>query len=60
LVNKHERNKVIWAALDSGSTVEQLSDQYGLTPARLRAVLRDEDHKRAFSPELFYRTLRRK
>lgn len=59
MINKHDRNRAIWTALDSGRTVEQLSDQYGLTAARLRVVVREEGHKRSFSPELFYRSLRR-
>jgi Mor family transcriptional regulator len=59
VINKYDRNRAIWTALESGRTVEELSSQYGLTPSRLRVVVREEGHKRCFSPEMFYRALRR-
>ena len=52
------RNRDIVAAFEAGIAVEQLSGDYCLTQARIRAILVDERNRRAVSPDPFYRVLR--
>jgi Mor family transcriptional regulator len=53
-----DRNRRIFAAFEAGRSTEQLSKEYALTDARIRAILTDERHKRSVSPHPFYRGLR--
>jgi len=52
------RNRQIYTAFEAGRTVEELSEDYGLTGLRVRAVLLDEGHRRTVSPEPFYCEIR--
>ena len=53
-----DRNRQIYIAFEAGRTIEELSEDYGLTGLRIRAVLLDEGHKRIVSPEPFYCEIR--
>ena len=53
------RNREIFASFKAGKTVESLGEQYGLSAARVRALLIDEKHRHEVSPEYFYQALRR-
>ena len=55
---KTDRNRVMFAAFQSGRTIEQIGEDYRLTWNRVRAILTDEKHRRTVSPEPFYRALR--
>jgi hypothetical protein len=48
----------MFAAFEAGQSLEQLGAAFGLTQARVRAVLTDEKNRRTVSPAPFYRTLR--
>jgi hypothetical protein len=53
-----DRNRQIYTAFAAGRTIEELSQDYGLTGLRIRAILMDENHKRVVSPEPFYCDIR--
>ena len=55
---KSDRNRRISAAFDAGQKLEQLAQAHCVTPARIRAILTAEHHRRIVSPEPFYRALR--
>jgi Mor family transcriptional regulator len=54
------RNCEIFDAFKTGKSIETLAEQYDLTIPRVRAVVREENNRRSFSPEPFYRALRSK
>jgi hypothetical protein len=58
MTSNSDRNRQIFAAFQAGQSLEQLGEDHGLTPGRVRAILLDEKHRRTVSPEPFYRTLR--
>ena len=53
-----DRNRQIYTAFAAGRTITELSQDYGLTGLRIRAILLDENHRRVVSPELFYSEIR--
>ena len=55
---KSDRNRRIFAAFDAGKSLEQLGEDYFVSPSRIRAILTAERHRRIVSPEPFYRALR--
>jgi len=55
---KSDRNRLMFAAFETGRSLEQLGEDHRLTQARVRTVLTAEKHRRTVSPEPFYRTLR--
>jgi len=52
------RNCLIFAALEAGKTPEELADEFGITTERVRDIKRDEQHKRLWSLDAYYRQLR--
>jgi Mor family transcriptional regulator len=56
---KSERDYAILVAFEAGRAVEQLAADYALTDVRIRTIIIAERHRRAVSPEPFYRILRR-
>ena len=59
MARKFERDFQIFVAFEAGRKIEQLAEDYTLTDFRIRAIITAERHRRAFSPEPFYRNLRR-
>ena len=53
-----DRNRLMFAAFQTGRTMEEIAKDHTLTQMRVRAVLTDEKHKRVVSLEPFYRALR--
>lgn len=53
-----DRNRAIAAAYQAGSPVLLLAGNHSLTPSTIRAILRQEAHKRDVSSDPFYRALR--
>jgi Mor family transcriptional regulator len=53
-----ERNREIFAAIEGGDTMENISIKYGLKPASISTIIRTERHLRAVCPDSFYRALR--
>jgi Mor family transcriptional regulator len=58
-LRKSGRDFEILVAFEAGRTIEQLMVDYALTDIRVRAIIIAERHRRAVSPEPFYRALRR-
>jgi Mor family transcriptional regulator len=58
-LRKSERDCEILVAFEAGRAIEQLTVDYALTDLRVRAIIIAERHRRAISPEPFYRALRR-
>jgi len=56
---KSGRNRDILAAYETGQTLEQLSQEYGLSASSVKAILTQERQKRRVSPDPFYRALRK-
>jgi hypothetical protein len=55
---KTERDRELFADYEAGRSLEQLGAAYGLTIVRVKAIITGENHRRAVSPEPFYRALR--
>jgi hypothetical protein len=53
------RNRDIYSATLAGALIPQIAAQYGLTPCRVRQILTEEQHRRAVSPDDYYRDLRK-
>jgi hypothetical protein len=53
-----DTNRRIRAAFAAGRTITELSQDYGLTGLRIRAILLDENHRRVVSPNPFYSEIR--
>ncbi len=58
MANNSERNRKMLTAYEAGRTVEQLSEDYGLSCSSIGSILTGERHRRRLSPETFYRSLR--
>ena len=54
-----ERNREMLAAYEAGRTIQQLSEDYGLSVASIGSILTGERHKREVSPDPVYRALRK-
>ena len=55
---KTDRDRELIAAFEAGRSREELSEIYGLSVLRVQAIITVENHRRAVSPEPFYRSLR--
>jgi Mor family transcriptional regulator len=55
---KEKRNREIHSAFEAGSSLTQLSERYCLSVISLYEIIRQEVHRRALSPEGYYRQLR--
>ena len=53
-----ERNRAMLSGYESGQTIEQLAQCYGLSIASISSILTGERHRRRESPQPFYRALR--
>ena len=53
-----ERNRKMLAAFEAGRTVQELSQDYGLSVASVSPILTGERHRREISPQPFYREFR--
>ena len=53
-----DRDRAIFIAFEGGRTLEQLAQDYAVTPARIRAILADERLRRVNSPDPFYKAIR--
>ena len=58
MANKAERNRKMLAAYEAGRTVQQLAREYGLSETSIGSILTGERHRRAVSPDPYYRALR--
>ena len=56
--NKAERNREMLAAYEAGRTIQQLAQDYGLSETSIGSILTGERHKRALSPDPYYRAFR--
>jgi len=52
------RNRLIFSAFERGSSLAQLSRRFGLTESTVAQIIRQEGHRRALSPDAYYRALR--
>lgn len=55
---KTDRDRELFAAFEAGRSREELSAIYGLSVLRVQAIITGEQHRRAVSPDPFYRILR--
>jgi Mor family transcriptional regulator len=55
---KTARNRGIYAAFQSGESVDQLAARHGLSKASIVSILNAEKNKMAVSPDPAYRALR--
>jgi len=53
-----ERDRKIHEAVKAGRSIKQLSEMYRLTSERIVKIITAERHKRAVSPDTFYRAVR--
>jgi Mor family transcriptional regulator len=53
-----ERDRKIHEAFETGQSLEQLSKFYKLSGGRICKIVTAERHKRAVSPDPFYRAIR--
>lgn len=56
---REERNRKIYSAYQAGRSISQLSQDFHLRPDRVRVILAEERNKQSFSPQPYYRTLRK-
>jgi len=53
-----KRNREMLAAHEAGSTIPQLAEAYALSTSSIGSILTGERHRRAVSPDPYYRALR--
>lgn len=52
------RDQALLKAFEAGVSMKDLASNYGMTVARVRDVIRSERHRRAVSPDPFYKNQR--